>query len=194
MSYFTHESRSLARVVAVILTEKGGFQLQPRLVLVDDVDFEFDAILRGPSDSEGLVVVMQADEGRVPMALSLIRAMSQLMLRSGSMRPLTLVLLSQIQDPVILRELPRSVGSSASAATMTVPCFATCSPCFRSCSQSLKGRRPMSQRCFECMDNTSDPFVSCLLAAARRGESAVEEEVIKAVNAAIDEALAEKPK
>ena len=83
------------------------------------------------------------------MALSLIRAMSQLMLRSGSMRPLTLVLLSQIQDPVILRELPRSVGSSASAATMTVPCFATCSPCFRSCSQSLKGRRPMSQRRFE---------------------------------------------
>ena len=55
----------LARVVA-ILTEKGGFQLQPRLVLVDDVDFEFDAYLRGPSDSEGLVVVMQADEAGFP--------------------------------------------------------------------------------------------------------------------------------
>jgi len=185
---------SLLERIVVILTEKGGFQRQPRLVLVDDVDFEFDAILCGPRGSEGLVVLMEPDKSQVPMAISHIRAMSQLMLRSGSMRPLTLVLLLQIQDPVVLRELAsvcRVIQVSGSEHSHLIHQLRSLLPLVL---PEPEGPQADATRLLRGAlgSVSSDSFVSSLLAAGRRGESAVEEEVTKAIVAVISEALMEK--
>lgn len=90
------------KTVLNVLSQRGTYRQQPQLVTVAEVDFQFDAIFRGPGDSEAMVVVMTGIEERVASVVSKVRALSHTMLRSGSKRPLTFVMLvDQESSPLV---------------------------------------------------------------------------------------------
>lgn len=182
-------------LVIKVLTEQGGYRVQPRLVSVADVNFEFDAILRGPEQREALVVVVRADEERLPLVASRVRALSHTMLRSGSRRPLTLVALVDAADISTLRELAsicrivpvtatdeHGVGADLrSLLPLRLPA--------PTAAQSDTGRVLRST----LGELASDPLVASLLAAGKKSSDAVETEVARAIEAAIAEHLSEEP-
>ncbi len=185
-------SEQLSHVVDV-LTTQAGYAIQPRLVSVADVEFEFDAILRGPGDGESVVIVMDGDESRIPLAISRMRALSHTMLRSGSTRPLTLVLLTEESDSASLRELAticrviQVKGVSSDAVADELRALLPLKLPEPTTPQADAGRLLRSA----LGDLTSDPFVGALLAAARRDTDAVQQEVQKAITAAIADNLDE---
>ncbi len=187
-------SETLLTQVVTILTTSGAYRTQPRLVAVDDVDFEFDAILRGPAECQGLVLVLNCDPGRLPMAISRLRAFNQMMLRTGSLRPLSLVAVTRLEEGELLRELEAlcrvirvSEGDESTVRIQLRGLLPLSLPepesphgdVTRMLRESLAGIRP-------------EDVVASLMAAGRRGEVAVEEAVISAINAAIAEAMAEE--
>jgi hypothetical protein len=188
-------TEQLKRVIS-FLTERGGYHVQPRLVSVADVDFEFDGILRGPGDGAGIVVLMQADDNRMAMAISRIRALSHTMLRSGSTRPLTLVLLASNIDGTVLRDLSsicRVVQVEGSEDEEILRDLRSLLPLVL--PEPTEAQADAGRLLRDALGSiASEPFVAALLSAGRRSDSAVEEEVGNAISIAIAEQLGEERK
>ncbi len=176
-----------------ILTEGGTYRPQPRLVIVDDVDFEFDAILRGPGDSHGLVLVMDCPVTRLPLAVSRVRAFSQMMLRTGSIRPLSVVAVTELDEPGVLNELSaicrviRVVdGDDASVRARLRPLL----PLILPEPESPQG--DVSRLLRKALETvTPEELVSSLINAGRKDDKAVESAIVEAINSAITQALSE---
>lgn len=188
-------SQEQLSMVVKVLTERGAYRVQPQLVSVADVDFEFDAILRGPEQSEAMVVVMSADKDRLPLAVSRMRALSHTMLRSGSTRPLTLVVLLPTADTSALRELsticrvaPVTARDEQEVANDLRSLLPLVLP-EPTAAQSDAGRMLRTA----LGELASDTFVASLISAGRKGSEAVEAEVARAVEAAIAQHLSEEP-
>jgi hypothetical protein len=84
----------LSKQIIALLSEHDWYEQQPQLVMVDDIDFQFDAVLKGPRGGEGLVVVATSDQQHIGTVVSRLRALSTVMLRSGSTRPLAAVVIA----------------------------------------------------------------------------------------------------
>jgi|GEM_PF-3488150 hypothetical protein len=95
----------VSKQVIALLSEHDWYEQQPQLVMVDDIDFQFDAVLKGPLGGEGLVVVATSDRHHIGTVVSRLRALSTVMLRSGSTRPLAAVVIADDLVPAQVEEL-----------------------------------------------------------------------------------------
>jgi len=95
----------VSKQVIALLTANDWYEQQPQLVMVDDIDFRFDAVLKGPLGGEGLVVVATSDRHHIGTVVSRLRALSSVMLRSGSTRPLAAVVIADELVPAQVEEL-----------------------------------------------------------------------------------------
>src|SRR4051794_20126267 len=93
--------------VVDLLERRGGFRTRPKPLHVADIDydFEFDAVLEGPMEARTLILVLV--KGATPGAAieRRLRSFSVALRRTGSMRPLTLVLLLESPDPPLVNSL-----------------------------------------------------------------------------------------
>lgn len=186
----TIKNATTTRVIE-ILQNQGEYVLQPRLLQVEEVDFEFDAILRGPSGSEGLVVLAEQEAASIPLILSRIRALSRLMIRSGSIRPLTLVLIEKGEQKSIARELSTvcrvvSVKSGSSEEVLkqlrSLLRLELPSPAISQGDPLQALRNALGAR-------VSDELISRLISASRRSSEDVHGELVRALELTIEEAL-----
>lgn len=113
----------ISKQIVELLTQEDWYAEQPQLVLVDEISFQFDAVLKGPDGGAGLVVVASAEPGNFGAIVSRLRAFSNVMLRSGSMRPLAAVLIGDPPDSRWLEELStvcRVISVSRAATDLAV--------------------------------------------------------------------------
>ena len=83
-----------ADAVVDLLKSKGGYALTTQPLRILDVDFtgDFDAVLEGPSGERSLVIVLDAGALSPKKIRQRIEAVCVALSRSGSMRPITIIL------------------------------------------------------------------------------------------------------
>ncbi|MBI5759108.1 MAG: hypothetical protein HZA46_11380 [Planctomycetales bacterium] len=94
---------ALVKRIVSWLESAGHYVSQQSRLVIDDVDFPCDAALLGPKDQQGPVrehlVIVQAPEREGMRAVyDQVQALTMILARTGSQRPLTLVLVTS--DPV----------------------------------------------------------------------------------------------
>ncbi len=90
---------ALVKSIVSLLESRGHYVSQPPRLVIDDVDFPCDAALLGPQDQQGhvrehLVVVQDAVRGGLREVYDQVQALTMILARTGSQRPLTLVLVT----------------------------------------------------------------------------------------------------
>jgi hypothetical protein len=83
--------------IVIELTADGRYRRRAKL-FSGDVDFDFQAVLTGPRDAEGLVTVHDVSRDRIASARCAIRALTTFLSRSDSRRPLILVAVTQAES------------------------------------------------------------------------------------------------
>ncbi|HMO15659.1 MAG TPA: hypothetical protein PKD64_15370 [Pirellulaceae bacterium] len=170
-----------------VLSQRGTYRQQPQLLTVADVDFQFDAVFRGPGDSEAMVVVVTGNEERVASIISKVRALSHTMLRSGSKRPLTLVMLvDQESSPLLeaLSRICRVVAVTAANEDQVVAQLRSLLPL--ELPEPQESQPDASRQLRNQLGTVAESkFVNALLAAGRRSGKDVQEQLASAIEAAI---------
>lgn len=186
--------QNLARVISV-LRERGDYQQQPKLVSVADVDFSFDAIFRGPGESESLLVVLAAGEEHRAAIRSKVRALSHTMLRSGSRRPLTLIMIMDQENSAVVDEVSRICRVLSVTATTEEEIVDQLRPLLPLKLPSPQRSQPDAVRQLraELGSAAKEDFVAALLAAGGKSENDVREVLKTAIQAAIEESFEEGP-
>jgi hypothetical protein len=90
---------ALVKSIVSFLESHGQYVPQPPRLVIDDVDFPCAAALLGPKDQKGqvrehLVVVQEAVRGGIRAVYDQVQALTMILARTGSQRPLTLVLVT----------------------------------------------------------------------------------------------------
>ena len=98
---------TLVNSIVSLLESKGDYVRQPSHLMIDDVDFPCDAALLGPKDQAGhvrehLVLVHVTEPQAMREVYDQTQALTMILARTGSQRPLTLVLVtSNPTDPLL---------------------------------------------------------------------------------------------
>lgn len=188
-----HMNEQTLALVVNTLRERGGYQQQPKLVSVADVDFSFDAIFRGPGESESLLVVLAGGEEHTAAIRSKVRALSHTMLRSGSRRPLTLIMVMDQENSAVLEELSRICRVLCVTATNAEEIGDQLRPLLPLELPMPQESQPDAIRQLRVGLGAAakDSFVASLLAAGANSESEVREVFTNAIQAALEETFEE---
>lgn len=162
-------SVTVARVAELLVAD--GYRIRPQIVRIGVEAFRFDAVLEGPHDARGVVLVA---DGSTPAA-TLRRTLQTLLMSleaAASTRPVTLVVVGEVHEEIerfcrvirIGREL--TDGDLGRALTTLRPL-------------RLPDTRPATSRVAEVLraqlgSEVDEPNVRVLLAAAEEGASSVE--------------------
>lgn len=92
---------------AMIVDElvRRGYRSVPQPLHVADIDFDFAGALTGPNDQESLTLILDGDAQTFGAALRRLRAFAMVLDRSGSNRPINVVVFSKQIDPSALAAL-----------------------------------------------------------------------------------------
>lgn len=84
-----------------ILVQDGGYKRVFGPLRIVDTDFagDFDAVLVGPGDQSCLVLIIDGDHISPAVAIRRVRSFALVLDRSGSQRPLTVVLIARQIEP-----------------------------------------------------------------------------------------------
>ena len=175
--------KRLERVLTV-LEEQGGYRPVRQPLQVVDVDFKFgfDAVLVGPQNQDGLVIVLSAEDAPSGSLQRKVKAFILLLERTGSTRPVSLVLLTAEQ-------------STKPVAALEAICRVILVPDDAEPEQALHPLLPLTIPAvpenlesaedainFELGSDAASPLVSALLRAARKGPEDVRDIVRSAVD------------
>ena len=80
------------REVVTLLIKDGKYRLISDGIHISELEFRFDAILLGPGDERGLVIVLDIRTEPLAPLRRRLRSFAQVLQRTGSNRPLTAVL------------------------------------------------------------------------------------------------------
>ena len=180
--------------IVEILQLKGHFRQAPKLVHIADADlkFDFDAILVGPGNEGGIVLVLDAADKALGAILRKLKAFSLVLDRSGSMRPMTLVLVTRDpDDPNIaaLEEFTRVIVVSPERDTET--CLRALLPLHL--PKPLKSTESAEAALRdELGDDIRDPLITRLLKAGLKGSTDVESKMREVIDRLASEAFKDK--
>ena len=172
-----------------LLTPENWYAQQPPLVLVDEASFPFDAVLKGPRDSAGLVVIAAADDGNFGAIVSRLRAFSNALLRRNSMRPLAVVLIGDKLDARAQSELSsvcrvicvsRTAASPAAVRRALLPLLKIEFP-----QTQTQTARPLDLLRSVLGKKAETSLVRTLLRAAEKGGDSVQSEMQSDIEATI---------
>src|SRR5688572_12102286 len=101
-----------ADLILNTLERSGGYRRVPQPLHIADVDFDFAGALVGPDDQQALTLIL--DESRNPIAAAIrrLKAFAVVLERSGSTRPINVILLSSAPDRasvIALEQLARVI-------------------------------------------------------------------------------------
>jgi hypothetical protein len=86
-------STERTEAIVRVLISKGQYKRTPEPLHVADVDFDFDAVLTGPTDETRLVVVIDTDSVSLAVLRTRVEALAAVLEGTGSRRPLTTVII-----------------------------------------------------------------------------------------------------
>ncbi len=165
--------------VSHLLESRGGYRLTSQPMRIDGIEFkgDFDAVLEGPDDERGLVLVVDASALPLKTVLRRLKAACLALTRTRSTRPASVVLITeQTPDAPILAEL------QALCRLIVIPAGAGPEECLRGLlrlklpqEQTVKSAGTVLEE--ELGGGATDPFVSALIKAARKGPADVERTV-----------------
>jgi hypothetical protein len=172
--------------VVQILVQKGGYKRSPGILRVVDTDFgpDFDAVLVGPGEQGCLVLVIEHNEIPPAAITRRVRSFALVLDRSGSRRPLTVILIARTPSKFeALERLCRVVVITPDDDV----------------ENSLRGLLPLRVRSHEQTLNAAqdapisnlgesikNSLTAGLLKAAPNGPESVQKEILRAISAAID--------
>lgn len=84
--------------IVEILQSKGHYHRVPRPLHIVDVNFEFDAVMVGPENQRGLILILSAEDVPLDSVRRRVDTFSEALKITRSMRPITLVLIRQKSD------------------------------------------------------------------------------------------------
>jgi hypothetical protein len=76
----------------------GGYRRVAQPLHIADVDFDFSGALVGPGDQQALTLILDGSQISIAAALRRLRAFAVVLERSGSTRPINVVLLAESPD------------------------------------------------------------------------------------------------
>ena len=181
----------------LLVLQEGGYQVQSEALRIVDLSFGFDQVLTGPHGRQALVLLVDQEELAVDALKRRLSSLTLALSRTGSRRPVTLILVSPRptpQDIDALRQLARLVAIDRVAQTAI------------SLDDNLREFRPLditdvSAPLFEASDElkkalgseASSPQARKLIRAASRGREAVEQTFQTLLAEAIKGPAAETP-
>lgn len=175
--------------VVDVLESKGNYHRVPQPLHIADVEFQFqfNAVLRGPGDQGSLVLVSSTIDIPISAVERRIKAFSIILGRSGSMRPITLVLITgnpneetitALQDLCRVIVVPSDVEDPKGYLRTLLPLDLP-DPVKTMESADIALREELG-------DNINDPLISKLLKAASKGSTEVELAMRELINHAAD--------
>jgi hypothetical protein len=87
-----------SELVLDTLEREGGYRRVSQPLHVADVDFDFAGALVGPDDQQALTLILDENRKTIAAALRRLKAFAVVLERSGSTRPINVVLLSNDPD------------------------------------------------------------------------------------------------
>lgn len=170
-----------------MLKSKNNYRQVPQPLSIADVDFQFDfdAVLEGPDDHCGLVLILNSEKAPLYSVQRKIKAFSIVLARTNSMRPITLVLITEkINDPAIesLEKLCRVITISPNNNDLRT-CLRTILPLRLPELVKTRGSTDVTLR-EELGYDIEDVLISALLKAAQKNSSEVEHTIIEAIDQA----------
>jgi hypothetical protein len=181
-----------AESISNLLRSEGRYKLAAQPLRVQDLEFkgDFDAVLEGPNDERGLVLVVDGTALPLSTIQRRLKALSSALTRTRSMRPTTVVLITQ-QPPddssvAELQALSRLIVISAqdNAKDCLRPLLHLKLPQDSKLPQEqvVKSADTILQE--ELGGQITDPFLSALIKAARKSPSDVERTVREQIDRA----------
>ena len=170
-------------LLTAFLKDKGGYKPTPPPLHILDVDFAFDAVLIGPEDHNGLVLVHEVKNSSLGPISKKLKALSLALERTESTRTVTLLLLGDLPTTPPLSELNKLCRVIVVSSDATLE---------ESLASILPLELPQAMASTESADaalraeasfDFSDPLIAKLLKAAKENET----EVQKAMRSTIDE-------
>lgn len=169
-----------AELILSTLEHSGDYRRVSQPLHIADVDFDFAGALVGPGDQQALTLIL--DESRNPIAAALrrLKAFAVVLERSGSTRPINVILLSSAPDRAsitALEELARVIvvqpdqevnDALHSLLPLDLP-------------QPIPPSESAEKTLREEMQRSASHFTQRLLKAGKKGASAVEEEMREAL-------------
>jgi hypothetical protein len=167
-----------SELILATLEASGGYRRVPQPLHIADVDFDFAGALVGPDDQQALTLILDENRNTMAAALRRLRAFAVVLERSGSTRPMNVILLSATPDRasiIALEQLARVVvvrpdqpieESLYSLLPLRLPAPIACS---QSAEETLQ----------EELRQTLSPLTQRLLKAGKKSAGAVEEEMRK---------------
>ena len=171
--------------VIQILERSGGYKRAPQPLRISEVEFKgtFDAVLVGPFDQNGLVLVLGAEPPHVEQVEYAVKAFATALDRVGSMRPFTLVLVTTVgvDDPgmVALQDVCRLItvppkGKLEDHLRVLLP--------LKLPSPEARKKSADSALRDELGDNKEDPLIDALIRAARKNSGEVQRRMREEIN------------
>lgn len=95
-----------ADLILNTLEHSGGYRRVAQPLHIADVDFNFAGVLTGPGDQQALTLVLEdSTERTIAAAVRRLKAFAVVLERSGSTRPINVVLLSKAPDRATIMAL-----------------------------------------------------------------------------------------
>jgi hypothetical protein len=167
------------------LEKRGGYTRAAEPPLISGVDFKgvFDAVLVGPKDQNGLVLVRGAEIASMGEIRRVVKAFTTALDRTGSTRPITLVLATMVSpdDPSIL-------ALQDSCRVITVPAGGKLEGYLRVLlplklpSRETGTKTADSALRDELEDSLEDPLIAALIRAARKNSDEVQRRMREEIN------------
>lgn len=82
--------------VLEILQRRGGYKLVPEPLHIAEIEFKFPAVLQGPTNMPGLVVVIDGEDAPADAIVRRLRGFRTVLSRRGLRRPITAVLIHPV--------------------------------------------------------------------------------------------------
>ena len=168
-----------------VLETRGGYNRAREPLEISGVEFKgmFDAVLVGPKDQNGLVLVRRTEATFVGEIKRAVKALVTALDRTGSMRPVTLVLATTVspEDPAIvaLHDSCRLIavppgGNPEDFLRVLLPLkLPSPETAKKSADSALRG---------ELNDSKDDPLIDTLVRAARKGSDEVQRRMREEIN------------
>lgn len=149
-----------------------GYRSVPQPLHIADIDFDFSAALTGPNDQESLTLILEGEGQALVAAQRRLRAFALVLERTGSARPINVVVLSDKPDPKAIAEL-----QTMARVVLIEPGL----PLVKSLQSLLPlelpapvgGRISAEAALLEEMGGSTDPVAARLLKAARESSEKV---------------------
>ena len=164
--------------VIATLESAGGYKRVAQPMHIADTNFDFAGALIGPGDHQALTVILESNHGTIAAALRRLKSFAIVLARSGSSRPISVVLISADPDRdeiAALEEVARVIivrpGEDLDSALHSLLPLQLPLPI----PPSESAERMLREE----MRNAPTPVAARLLRAAKKSSNAVEDEMRK---------------